>query len=85
MTTSSPPPRIEAAYFDAGRGEKWYVVDGPVDEGDRDRISGGPYPSRVEAQEEVDARYAEIQEHYEWVEAEARREGRTVTWSGGRR
>ena len=87
--SGSPLPRYEVVSGtvlfpgDEKRAGRWYVYRGRVDDEpyfDRRGIDGGPYGTRKEAEEEIDRRYAEMNELYEWVEEGARRGGFRVQW-----
>ena len=83
--SGSPLPRYEVAFFDAERGEKWYVLTNPRDDDldgpwSKESISGGPYASREEALAEVERRYEDMAAHYRWAEAEAKRLGYPIAW-----
>jgi len=87
--SASPLPRYEpvsgAVLFpgEEKRAGRWYVYRDRVDDEpyfDHRGIDGGPYGTRMEAEEEIERRYAEMNELYERVEEEARRGGFRVQW-----
>lgn len=60
--------------MDLGRhGPRWYVLQD-------EHVRGGPFPSRENAEAEVERRYEEMSEYYDAVEDAARRDGYTVCW-----
>lgn len=86
--SASPPTQYSVAYLDLGRGERWYLLVGTdADSVYRDDlrgghrgVRGGPFPTRQDAEAEVERRYQEMQDEYDYVEEMARRGGYSVQW-----